>query len=134
MTDPNYPQTGRIPSPDKNFAPRLSLAYSLNDKTVVRVGGGLFYAPFIGNGLDTLFLGNGLYQTSISVNSTTTGAPVFPTPVATVSAVPAVRRTSPLPRMISTIHTPSRQRWPSSARSATTWILRRAIFSATALA
>ncbi len=89
MSDPNYPQTSRIPSPDKNFAPRLSLAYSLNDKTVVRVGGGLFYAPFIGNGLDTLFLGNGLYQTSISVNSTSTGAPVFPNPVASVSAVPA---------------------------------------------
>ncbi len=89
MSDPNYPQTSRIPSPDKNFAPRLSLAYSLNDKTVVRVGGGLFYAPFVGNGLDTLFLGNGLYQTSISVNSTTTGAPVFPNPVPSVSAVPA---------------------------------------------
>jgi len=89
MSDPNYPQTSRIPSPNKNFAPRLSLAYSLNDKTVVRVGGGLFYAPFIGNGLDTLFLGNGLYQTSISVNSTSTGAPVFPNPVASVNTVPA---------------------------------------------
>ena len=89
LTDPNYAQTGRIPSPDKNFAPRVSLAYSLNDKTVVRVGGGLFYAPFIGNGLDTLFLGNGLYQTNISVNSTTLGAPIFPNPVAAIDAVPA---------------------------------------------
>ena len=93
MVDPNYPQTGRIPSPDKNFAPRLSLAYSLNDKTVIRVGGGMFYAPFIGNGLDTLFLGNGLYQTSITANPTTTGAPVFPNPVPTVSAVPAGTKT-----------------------------------------
>ncbi len=89
MSDPNYPQTSRIPSPDKNFAPRLSLAYSLDDKTVIRVGGGLFYAPFVGNGLDTLFLGNGIYQTSISVNSTSTGAPVFPNPVASVNTVPA---------------------------------------------
>lgn len=89
MTDPNYPQTGKIPSPDKNFAPRLSLAYAVNDKTVVRVGGGLFYAPFVGYGLDTLFLGNGIYQTTITANPTTTGAPIFPTPVPTVSAVPA---------------------------------------------
>jgi outer membrane receptor for ferrienterochelin and colicin len=93
MVDPNYPQTGRIPSPDKNFAPRLSLAYALDDKTVIRVGGGLFYAPFVGNGLDTLFLGNGLYQTSITANPTTVGAPIFPNPVATVSAVPAGTKT-----------------------------------------
>jgi hypothetical protein len=89
MVDANYAQTGKIPSPDKNFAPRLSLAYALNDKTVIRVGGGLFYAPFIGYGLDTLFLGNGIYQTSITANPTTTGAPVFPNPVSSVSAVPA---------------------------------------------
>lgn len=89
MVDANYAQTGRIPSPDKNFAPRLSLAYALDDKTVIRVGGGLFYAPFIGYGLDTLFLGNGIYQTSITANPTTTGAPIFPNPVPSVSAVPA---------------------------------------------
>ncbi|MDR3717393.1 MAG: carboxypeptidase regulatory-like domain-containing protein [Bryobacteraceae bacterium] len=89
MTDPNYAQTGKIPGTNKDFAPRVSLAYSLDDKTVLRVGGGMFYAPYVGNGLDTLFLGNGLYQTSITANPTTTGAPVFPNPVATVSAVPA---------------------------------------------
>ena len=89
MTDTNYAQTGRIPSTNKDFAPRLSLAYAVNDKTVVRVGGGLFYAPYVGYGLDTLFLGNGVYQTSITANPTTTGAPVFPNPVLTVSAVPA---------------------------------------------
>ena len=93
MTDPNYPQTSRIPSPDKNFAPRLSLAYALDDKTVVRVGGGMFYAPFVGNGLDTLFLGNGVYQTSINVFNNTPGGPVFPNPVASLSAVPASTKT-----------------------------------------
>jgi len=93
MTDANYALTGKIPETNKDFAPRLSLAYSLNDKTVIRVGGGLFYAPYIGDGLDTLFLGNGLYQTSISVNPTTSGAPIFPNVVPTASAVPAGTKT-----------------------------------------
>jgi hypothetical protein len=89
ITDPNYPLTGHIPSPNLNFAPRLSAAYSLNDKTVIRAGFGIFYAPFIGNGLDTLFLGNGRYQTTISANSTTSGAPIFPFVVPNVSTIPA---------------------------------------------
>ena len=29
----------------KNFAPRVGLAYRLNDKTVIRVGGGIYYNP-----------------------------------------------------------------------------------------
>ncbi len=32
-----------------NFAPRLGIAYSLNDKTVIRAGGGIFYSPAIAN-------------------------------------------------------------------------------------
>jgi hypothetical protein len=42
-------------------------------------GYGIYYARIHGNMLDTLFLGNGLYQTSISLNNTQAGAPVFPT-------------------------------------------------------
>ena len=89
ITNPALTQTGVIPSANHNFAPRFSLAYSPDDKTVVRAGFGLFYAPYITNGIDTLFLGNGLYQTSISVNPSQTGAPTFPNTVATASAVPA---------------------------------------------
>ncbi len=87
--NPAYPQTGKIPSPNHNFAPRFSLAYAADDKTVIRAGFGIFYAPFITDGIDTLFLGNGLYQTSISVNPTQAGAPIFPNIVASASAVPA---------------------------------------------
>ena len=87
--NPAYPQTGRIPSPNHNFAPRFSIAYAADDKTVIRSGFGLFYAPFITDGIDTLFLGNGLYQTSISVNPTQAGAPTFPNVVASASSVPA---------------------------------------------
>ena len=89
MVDPNYPQTGKIPQYNKDFAPRFSLSYSLNDRTVIRAGYGIFYARFLGDGLDTLFLGNGRYQTSISANSTTAGAPVFPNVVPSASSVPA---------------------------------------------
>jgi hypothetical protein len=38
--------------PDKNnFAPRLGIAYSLNDKTVIRTGAGIFYVNEIGSNL-----------------------------------------------------------------------------------
>jgi hypothetical protein len=89
LKDANYPLTGNIPSASHNFAPRASIAFAANEKTVLRAGFGLFYAPLAGDGLDTLFLGNGLYQTSISVNPTQTGAPVFPNIVPSASAVPA---------------------------------------------
>jgi hypothetical protein len=89
VVDPNYSATSHIPSPNKDFAPRFSIAYSLNDKTVVRAGYGIYYARFIGDGLDTLYLGNGRYQTSISVNPSQTGAPVFPNVVPNAASVPA---------------------------------------------
>jgi outer membrane receptor for ferrienterochelin and colicin len=76
--DPNWPQTGKIPSPNKDFSPRFSLNYSLDSRTVVRAGYGIFYARFHGNMLDTLWLGGGKYQTSISVSPSQAGAPSFP--------------------------------------------------------
>jgi outer membrane receptor protein involved in Fe transport len=82
VVNPDYPQTGVIPQYNKNFAPRMGLSYMLNDRTVIRAGYGIFFARFNGNGLDTLFLGNGRYQSTISVQPTQTGAPVFPNTVA----------------------------------------------------
>src|SRR5664280_2577906 len=78
ITNPDWPQTGSIPSQNKNFAPRVSLSYSLDDRTVIRAGYGMFYARIHGNLLDTLFLGNGKYQTAISLTPAQAGAPVFP--------------------------------------------------------
>jgi outer membrane receptor protein involved in Fe transport len=78
----DYPQTGRIHSSPKNFAPRLGLAYRLNDKTVIRAGFGMFYARFQGGTIDNLFTNNGIYQTAITLNSTQApqlaAGPVFP--------------------------------------------------------
>jgi hypothetical protein len=89
ITNPDYPQTGVVPQKNKNFAPRVSLSYSLGDRTVIRAGYGLFYARIHGNLLDTLFLGNGKYQTSISVSPTLAGAPVFPNILSSVGSIPA---------------------------------------------
>ncbi len=89
LVNPNWPQTGRIPSPTHDFAPRIGLSYSINDRTVLRAGYGIFYARFHGNMLDTLYLGNGLYQSSISLLPSQAGAPVFPNPVASAAGLPS---------------------------------------------
>jgi hypothetical protein len=86
--DANYPQTGVIPQDNNNFAPRFSIAYSANDKTVLRGGYGIFYARIHGNLLDTLYLGNATLQTNVSINNTQTGAPVFPSIFPGVGSLP----------------------------------------------
>ena len=82
VTNPDYPQTAKINSPGKNFAPRLGFSYSLNPKTVLRGGYGIFYARFHGALLQTLFLANGVYQPAVALQSTNAtdlaAGPVFP--------------------------------------------------------
>ncbi len=87
--DANYPQTGVIAQDNNNWAPRFSIAYSLNDKTVLRGGYGIFYARIHGNLLDTLYLGNATLQTNVSINNTQNGAPVFPTIFSGLASVPS---------------------------------------------
>ena len=52
----------------------MSLSYSVDDRTVIRAGYGMFYARIHGNLLDTLFLGNGKYQTAISAGPSVAGS------------------------------------------------------------
>jgi hypothetical protein len=55
------------------FGPRIGLAYQILDKTVLRAGYGMFYAPIIGNNLN--FQG---YTSAIGIASTDGGlSPVF---------------------------------------------------------
>ena len=88
ITNPDWPQTGSVPQQNKNFAPRVSLSYSIDDRTVIRAGYGMFYARIHGNLLDTLFLGNGKYQTAISINPSQAGSPVFPNILSSGSGLP----------------------------------------------
>jgi len=85
---PSYSQTGRVPQDKNNFAPRFSLAFSPNDKTVFRAGYGIFYARIHGQLMDTLYLANGQIQSSIFINSTQAGAPVFPGILSSGSGLP----------------------------------------------
>jgi hypothetical protein len=89
IANPSYAQTGVIPSPNKNFAPRASLSYMITDKTVLRMGYGIFWARFHANGLDTLLLGNGVYQPAIYVIPSNTGSPVFPNVFTSATGLPA---------------------------------------------
>jgi hypothetical protein len=83
LVNPDYPQTGKINQPGTNWAPRFGMAYSLNDKTVIRAGYGMFYARFQGGLINTFFLENGIYQKQISLNGSVPAdvaiGPVFPT-------------------------------------------------------
>ena len=94
LVNPDYPtQTGNIPSYGKNFAPRLGLAYSMNNnKTVLRAGYGIFYARTPGGLINTLHLENGVLQKAISLNSAIPAdlaiGPVFPNRLAGIDRNP----------------------------------------------
>ncbi|MBV9744236.1 MAG: TonB-dependent receptor [Acidobacteriia bacterium] len=87
-TNTSFFQTGSITEPWLNLSPRFGAAYMLNQRTVVRAAYGWYYQPLSGQLLDALFLGNGMYQSSILVNPNQTGAPVFPRVIAAAGAIP----------------------------------------------
>ena len=66
-SNPLWPASGRMPSPDRNFAPRVGLAYGIGRQRplMVRAGFGIFYtripqiyqsAVINGNGMNSTFL------------------------------------------------------------------------------
>jgi hypothetical protein len=74
IENPAFPLTGApIHTGTLNLMPRLGLAYRVDDKTVIRVGVGTFYARLVGGLLDDVYTGNGLpsTQTSISLSNAT---------------------------------------------------------------
>jgi len=67
-----FVNTGGLPrfnaSPDRNnLAPRLGIAYKLTPKTVVRAGGGLFYAGITGIGGSATPFGTSGFQASTAI-------------------------------------------------------------------
>ena len=87
-TNTSFYLTGSITSPNMTLQPHAGFSYLLNDRTVIRAGFGMFYTPFPMQLIDALFLGNGLYQTSISVNPYQSGAPVFSKVIASATTIP----------------------------------------------
>ncbi|HUI55394.1 MAG TPA: carboxypeptidase regulatory-like domain-containing protein [Bryobacteraceae bacterium] len=85
--NPNQYQTGFIPSPNVDFAPRIGISYRLDNRTVVRLGGGMYYQPFPGQFVRDLFTGGGLYQTNYILNPTAVGATYFPKLVSTTNSL-----------------------------------------------
>ncbi|MFN0104240.1 MAG: carboxypeptidase regulatory-like domain-containing protein [Bryobacteraceae bacterium] len=83
LVNPEFPATGRIPNVNKNFAPRLGIAYSFNkSRTVLRAGYGLYYARYPGGLINTFFTRNGVSQPSVNFNGTVpadlASGPAFP--------------------------------------------------------
>ena len=83
--NPLYPMTGEsLPSGTRDLAPRVGLAYRVNDKTVIRASVGTFFARQVSGILDDVYTGNGIYQVSDSLSNATLIAqgPVFPNALA----------------------------------------------------
>jgi hypothetical protein len=81
LSNPTWPQTAVIPETRKNFGPRIGIAYTINDKTVIRAGYGLFFNRYTSSTVENAFITNGVYQATYSLNSAATigaGGPVFP--------------------------------------------------------
>jgi len=84
ITNPDYPQTGNIPSATLNLAPRIGVAYSLGakGKTVIRAGFGLYHQRYTGILMSGLFTNNAVYQQTLSLTSSQYAlGPVFPNPL-----------------------------------------------------
>jgi hypothetical protein len=77
-----WPQTGYINSPKNDLMPRIGLAYSLDSKTVLRAGVGMFYSRVAGATLQDLFTDNAAtfpsYSLSASQAVQKAAGPVFP--------------------------------------------------------
>ncbi len=90
IVNPDYPQTGVIRSPGKDFAPRLGAVYNLpGGKTVLRAGYGIFFARFQTGLINSFFLNNNVYQKAITYsNATISSGPVFPNALAATNLNP----------------------------------------------
>ncbi len=90
--NPAYPLTGQINQPGKNLGPRVGLAYSLNSKTVLRAGYGIFYARFPSGTIARLHQLNGVVQRALTLQGSTPAdvavGPVFPFRLANLDRTP----------------------------------------------
>ena len=84
ITNPDWKNTATIPQTRKNFAPRLGVSYSLDSKTVIRAGYGLFFNRYNSSTVENAFVTNGVYQKTYTLGTAAliaAGGPVFPRPL-----------------------------------------------------
>ncbi|HUQ90364.1 MAG TPA: TonB-dependent receptor [Bryobacteraceae bacterium] len=91
--NPDYPATGYIHEPKKNFAPRLGIAYSFNHgRTVLRAGYGIYYARFPAATIARMHQLNGVAQRSLTLQGANAAdravGPVFPRNLVSLDRVP----------------------------------------------
>lgn len=72
VSNPLWPLAGKMPSPDKNFAPRIGLAYAIGDQRplVVRAGFGIFYTRIPQIYQSTVMNDNGVTDEFLSLDNT----------------------------------------------------------------
>ena len=72
VSNPLWPATGMLPSPGKNFAPRVGLAYAIGDQRplVVRAGFGIFYARIPQIYQSAVINNNGVTDQFLSLDNT----------------------------------------------------------------
>jgi hypothetical protein len=83
IVNPDYPQTGRIPSYAGQVGPRIGFAYAFNNsRTVLRAGYGLFHSRYGTGVINSMFTSNGVYQKFVSYTGSNAidnaAGPVFP--------------------------------------------------------
>jgi len=87
IVNPDYKETGRIPTFAGQVGPRIGLAYTFDkSRTVLRVGFGLFHSRYGGGILQSLLTQNGVYQKTVTYTGTVpsdlAAGPVFPNRIA----------------------------------------------------
>ena len=70
--------TAKINTDTNNFAPRIGIAYQMNDKTVIRAGYGMFYAKTSNSTAYAIRVENGVYQQQFNCGPTASCGPIFP--------------------------------------------------------
>ncbi len=99
VSNPDYPQTARIPQANTNFAPRFGFSYAPGDaKTVIRGGYGLFWARIPGGLVNWLHRDNSNFQYSLFLQGNNAAdqaiGPIFPAPLPSTDRRPAPGSTS----------------------------------------